>query len=407
MADSVIMMKWLKRIGLVIVVFVLLVQIPGIYNRIRLYRITSEIDQLDSKRNVRTSEGYVSYKGVFHIHSKIGGHSSGTIPDITAAAKKNSIDFVVMTEHTSISDDTSSSVFTGFRDGVLILGGHELNSLDENRYLILDGFPGVTETSRLPAEELIDEVNRQGSLAFVTHPERNKKPDIVSDGFEVFSLHTSIKKVNPPSFLINALWSYFKYPDLTMLSHFERPDENLRHYDKLAKKKKLSLFASTDAHSNIGLQYGGDKSDPWIDIKLDPYEETFRVVCTHVFIEKDKKLSRDTLIAALKEGRFFTGFDTLGNSDGFIFEAVTGSSTVLMGSEIELTGNLKLKAGSPLPGRFVVFRDGVKISESGITSDIEFDVSEKGAYRIEVYQDGLGSPFDKLPWIMSNPIYIR
>jgi hypothetical protein len=38
--------------------------------------------------------------------------------------------------------------------------------------------------------------------------------------------------------------------------------------------------------------------------------------------------------------------------------------------------------------------------------DACFEVSQ-GTYRVEVYRDDLGSPFDKMPWIISNPIYVR
>jgi len=30
-----------------------------------------------------------------------------------------------------------------------------------------------------------------------------------------------------------------------------------------------------------------------------------------------------------------------------------------------------------------------------------------GVYRVEVYREDLGEPFSKMPWIMSNPIYVR
>jgi hypothetical protein len=37
----------------------------------------------------------------------------------------------------------------------------------------------------------------------------------------------------------------------------------------------------------------------------------------------------------------------------------------------------------------------------------QFDARDPGAYRVEVYRDDLGQPFDKVPWIISNPIYVR
>jgi len=58
---------------------------------------------------------------------------------------------------------------------------------------------------------------------------------------------------------------------------------------------------------------------------------------------------------------------------------------------------------SPVPGRIVIFRDGVIwIDESGIASK-EVAITEPGVYRTEVYLPQLGN----LPWIISNPIYVR
>jgi hypothetical protein len=55
----------------------------------------------------------------------------------------------------------------------------------------------------------------------------------------------------------------------------------------------------------------------------------------------------------------------------------------------------------------VVFRNGAKIAEFPDVSEFSLNVTEKGTYRVEAYLDQLGEPFDKAPWIMSNPIYVR
>jgi hypothetical protein len=55
----------------------------------------------------------------------------------------------------------------------------------------------------------------------------------------------------------------------------------------------------------------------------------------------------------------------------------------------------------------VLFRDGEKISESTTATEMSADADRPGTYRVEVYQDALGAPFDKMPWIISDPIYLR
>jgi len=55
---------------------------------------------------------------------------------------------------------------------------------------------------------------------------------------------------------------------------------------------------------------------------------------------------------------------------------------------------------SPVPGRIVILKDGAVWSdESGITSK-EAAITERGVYRAEIY-------LENLPWIISNPIYVR
>jgi hypothetical protein len=46
-------------------------------------------------------------------------------------------------------------------------------------------------------------------------------------------------------------------------------------------------------------------------------------------------------------------------------------------------------------------------SKEEYDNDVQFTVTEPGAYRVEAYRSGLDAPFDTIPWIISNPIYVR
>src|SRR6267378_3502075 len=94
------MKRWKKTI-LIVAVFVFLSQLPFAYRRYKLGRLHAAIEQLNSQRVNNTDGNFVEYKGVIHVHSFLGGHSTGTFEDIIAAAKSNQLNFVVMTEHTS------------------------------------------------------------------------------------------------------------------------------------------------------------------------------------------------------------------------------------------------------------------------------------------------------------------
>jgi hypothetical protein len=123
----------------------------------------------------------------------------------------------------------------------------------------------------------------------------------------------------------------------------------------------------------------------------------------HVLLKKDKPLTQENLIAALKTGNCYVGFDALSDTTGFSFSA----NDKIQGDEIPLNGNVNLKANAPQIARFVLLKNGEKIDEQTNTTEMNFDVKERGTYRVEVYLDSLESPFDSTPWILSNPIYIR
>lgn len=127
----------------------------------------------------------------------------------------------------------------------------------------------------------------------------------------------------------------------------------------------------------------------------------------HVLLEKDTPLTTENLLKALKDGRIFIGLDVLSDTKGFSLTAENGTESKMMGDEIALTDNTNLKIVAPQNARFVVFKNGEKIHEEKAVAQINFPVKEKGTYRTEIYLDALGEPFGKMPWIISNPIYVK
>ena len=67
-----------------------------------------------------------------------------------------------------------------------------------------------------------------------------------------------------------------------------------------------------------------------------------------------------------------------------------------------LDAGTRLRVRSPVPGRIVILKDGaVWVDETGNAKEIA--VTERGVYRVEVYLPQVGN----LPWIISNPVYVR
>ena len=401
-------MKLWKKILLIVLAVILPAQIPFIYSRFQTGRLAEKINQLETQRTSLSNQNYNDFKGVIHVHTFLGGHSTGGFDELISGAANNNLDFVVMTEHTTENYNTSALTLNGFYGKTLFVGGNELNTGDGNRFLLINGSSEAHQANKQNAAEFLQKAHSENKLAFVTYPEKFKSWEAAFDGIEIFSMHTNAKQMNPVFFFLDSLWSFGKYPELTLANYFVRPSANLQKFDEIAARRKLTLFAGSDAHSNIGFHLLGDDSgNKLINLKLDDYETVFRLVRTHILLEKDKPLSQENLTDALKKGHSFVGLDVLGDTKGFSFTAENGAESKIMGDEIALASGVKLRADAPLAARFIIFKNGRKIFEAANTTEIVFETKETGAYRVEVYLDALGSPFDKMPWIISNPIYVR
>jgi hypothetical protein len=123
----------------------------------------------------------------------------------------------------------------------------------------------------------------------------------------------------------------------------------------------------------------------------------------HVLIEENKPLDATSLVEAIRAGHCFIGFDFLSDSSGFVFEAENPGERKIQGDEISLGTDTKLQIRSPIPASVTVFKDGaVLFGQDGMTSR-EIPVKNRGVYRAEIYLPQLGN----LPWIISNPIYVK
>jgi hypothetical protein len=401
------MKKFLKRAFLIILIILVLVQIPFIYRRYQLGKLSQKIEQLQAERTVREDPGFRDIKGVIHIHTSLGGHSTGGFDELIEGANVNALDFVVMTEHSSASFDTADLTLNGNYGNTLFIGGNEMDTATD-RFLLVPGGSEAGFFNKVETKDFIEREHKLDKLAFITYPEKHKTWDANFDGIEVLSLNTAAKQINPLPVVFDLIWSYSAYPELTFAQYLKRPDGNLQKFDEISANRRISLFAGLDAHSNLGFHLlGDDAGGKIINLKFDRYRTIFRLFRIHLLVEKELPVTQDLVVETLREGRYFTGFDALGDTSGFMFTAGSGSSNAFMGQEVPLAEGMKLKLAAPQAARFVIYRNGEKFAETGGVIETDFDVKEKGTYRAEVYLDALGSPFDKMPWIMSNPIYVK
>ena len=408
------MKKIATRIFLVLLALLVLAQIPFIYRRYQTGKLADKIAQLESQRTAQPDPNFKEYKGIIHAHTSLGGHSTGSFEELIAAANANDLDFVLMTEHYSDTFDTAAQTLNGVYGKTLFIGGNEIDTTDGDRFLLIPGGGEAAKARMQGTTAFLEAAKRENKLAFVTYPERFKSWDAPFDGIEVFSLHTAAKQMNPLTALGDLIWTYPSYPELMLANSWTRPDANLAKVDEIASKRPITLFAGTDAHSNIGFHLFVDEAgNKPLGVKLDPYDTIFRMARIHVRLPSTTHLDRETLIGAIKAGSFFVGFDAIGNASGFTFRrdaegcSTAFSNTPAVPAPVDGIDHC-LKARSPVNARFVFYRNGEKLSEhQGTDAETRLSPIDAAVYRVEVYRDDLGPPFDKMPWIISNPIYVR
>ena len=85
-----------RFIAVLLLLLFLVSQIPFAYRRYKLRRLNAAIQQLNSERITHERQGFSEHVGVVHVHSFLGGHSTGAFPEIISAAQANRLQFVIM-----------------------------------------------------------------------------------------------------------------------------------------------------------------------------------------------------------------------------------------------------------------------------------------------------------------------
>ncbi len=404
------MKRW-KKILLALLLIVFISQIPFAYRRYKLGRLNAQILSLQSQRQTAmTNDGLLELVGVSHVHSFLGGHSSGTFQELVAAANSNELDFVLMSEHPDRDFDTAAMTLQGFHGRGLFIDGNEVVTAGGDRLLM---FPGVPDANLAYSVSTADYLARhRDQLAVVAYPDSFKAWDAEHyDGVEIYNVYTNAKQINSLTMFFDGLWSYRAYPQLLFARFYARPAESLKLWDNAinSKGRRMIGIAGNDAHSNIGLSLNDSSGSSLLGVKLDPYDRSFRLVRVHALVRLplDDTLSENDVLKALASGNCFTGFDVFGDTRGFRFHARDGNEQAIMGDEISIEEEVRLSVDVPVPARVVLLRNGDVVKDESNTRAVAFLARERGSYRVEVYLPQLGAPLSENPWIISNPIYVK
>ncbi len=442
--------KWLSislgALLVLLVVLVLVVLSPGLYNRFSYFpKEKAAWEQLAKTRvEVGVSSGWNEYKGSIHSHSELSHDSKAPLPDIQKALKSIGSNFIMMSDHYVNGKADYSLGWKGDHDGVLFIRGFEMD-----RGLMPWGLPDSTvfdAKDDVRAEG--KKIKELGGIAAYAHCEESKERDWEMpelEAMEIYNIHATMLKHKTEKMVLwktlaTVLTCYNGYADQCFYTLFERPDEVLKRWDDINVTRHMSGFAGNDTHQNAGLKalylengnfllsdtgHTFDNKEQAHEIKLNaftrflmgavygplvPGKQIFRYdldnyvrsalyVRTHLLA---KNLTESDLVEALRAGRAFVSFDMVADGTGFVFMAEGGGNKAVMGESIKMAPGLTLKAFSPCKGKFMLMRNGIKVDEQE-GREYSYTPKDTAKYRVEVYLNVLGK--DQL-WLMTNPIAV-
>ena len=344
------------------------------------------------------------YVGALHIHS-VFSDGSGEIKDIAQFANEVGLDFIILTDHNTLR--ALNEGYEGWYGNTLLLVGCEINDKENRNHLLAFGIKEAYST-RLPAKEYVWKVRESGGISFLAHPHEKresmeKHPPYPWTEWDTDDF-TGIEIWNHMSQWMEGLteqnkYNYFIHP-LRSVTH--PPEETIQVWDKLNQKRRVVGIGGVDAHAHKINLLG------FFEAEVFPYKVLFKSIRTHV-LTKEKiepsiepaqlEKARAEILKSLGLGRCFVSNFYQGEARGFRFYGEDGNSVFQMGDTVSLKGKIKLKAELPeIPAIIKLMKNG-QIYGVIEGNSAEFEISENGAYRVEIYREDL-------PWIFSNHIRI-
>lgn len=349
-------------------------------------------------------------RGIVHIHSR-RSDGSGTIDDIAAAARRAGLRFVIVTDH---GDATRAPDPPSYRDGVLCIDAVEISTF--GGHLVAIGLPQAPYPLAGEPRDVVEDVERMGAFAEAAHP-GSPKPGLrwtdwtaPIDGLEWMNGDSEWRDESAFS-MARALLAYPARGASALAHLLDRPDAVLRQWDALTLQRPIVGLAAADAHARIGTRGIGEGSQGGLSLHIPSYEQVFRtfsIALPQVRLTGDAAADAAAVVREIRHGHVYSTIDGLAAPATMMFTATSGDVTAHGGDTIAAGAPVTLHVLSDAPSnaRVVLLKDGVVVQESGGGTWEYAAGGEAAVYRVEIrLPDAPGTP--PVPWIVSNPIYVR
>lgn len=345
------------------------------------------------------------YIGVIHIHS-VFSDGTGTIPEIAAIANELGLDFLMITDHNTLRGKEEG--YEKFYGNTLAIIGCEINDENNKNHYLAFGIDEAFST-RLGAKTYVKKVNEYGGIGFIAHPHEKRDsmkehPPYPWTDWDIDNF-TGIEIWNHMSEWMENLTEQNKYQSfLHPLKTIKSPPlETIRVWDNLNKKRMVVGIGGVDAHAHKVNLLG------FFEVEVFPYKVLFKSIRNHILTSEKIEVGTSPssisnavriILEALQQGRVFISNSYHGDAAGFRFFADNDEKIFQMGESVTFERNkIFIKAEIPAKnGELRLVRNG-KVIFSAYSDKLNYKVTEKGAYRLEVYTNGKA-------WIFSNHIRI-
>lgn len=337
------------------------------------------------------------YTGALHIHSKYSD-GTGTIEEITLAAKKAGLSWIIINDHDCLSGLYDNK--EGWYNDVAVIISEEISPGDCNHYLAFDIKKEIS--GEQSPEVFIKQVNEQGGFGFIAHPDesltrKNKyKPLRWNDksipgftGIEIWNhLSDWVDNYDPEK----VLYCYFRKDHI-----LTGPTANtLSWWDKLnnSNDEIIPAIGGIDVHA-VNYKVLG------LNFKVFSYYESFKTVANTIYL--DNELSKDfgeakrQIYDALKYGKnvIVNRAWNKGKKD-FNFYLKGTNGYAFAGNTAKLDNDSRIVVELSRKARIKLLHNGITAIEK-VGQELNFQDLIPGKYRVEVY-------YNNHPWIFTNPI---
>jgi hypothetical protein len=344
-----------------------------------------------------------------HMHTPYSdGHY--THRDIAQAALQTRVDAVIVTDHNVWVDGPGGYYHNGDRRVLMMIGEevHDQTRDPQKNHLLVFGVDREMATLANDSQRLIDEVIKDGGLAFIAHPTDPaaptfNEPDIswvdwnVNDytGIELWNAMSEFKSLLKSK--IHAIFYAF-FPKFIARGPLQ---QTIQKWDDLLNQgSRIVAIGGSDAHALPG------RLGP-IRRTLFPYEFHFQGVNTHILTPKPPidEIGHDQnlILQALRNGHAFVGYDLPARTEGFRFTASGDEGIAQMGDQLTIKNGVTLQISIPQRTECRLLKNGKVIKIWRKREYCTHITNEPGVYRVEVYIHYFGKIRG---WIFSNPIYV-